>query len=134
MAGVWHDEGENNILNAYLKGTNRPGDSWYLGLYTNSTALAENATLASINELSGNGYSRQLVQDSEWTVSGSEATGAQKTFTASGGNWTNIYGWFLTNVASGTSGILIASEHFSGGPYNVPDGGSLKLTPHITAS
>ena len=128
MAGIWHDEGENNILDAYFKGANRPA-AWYLGLYMNATALAEDATLASISEVSGNGYARQQLADADWTLTNDHVTGAQQTFTASGGSWSNVYGWFLTD---GTK--LIASEHFAGGPYTIQNGQSIKVTPTITAS
>jgi hypothetical protein len=128
MAGVWHDEGENNILDAYFKGTNRPA-AWYIGLYTDAVALGESDGLADLTEVSGSGYARQEMDDADWTLSGDHVTGAQQTFTASGGVWSNVYGWFLTD---GTN--LIASEHFSGGPYTIQDGQSIKITPTITAS
>lgn len=131
MPGVWHDEGEQLNLDVFFKGAARPANSWYLGLYTNSTALGESATLANITEPSGGNYARQLINDADWTRTGSEMSGPQKTFAASGGSWT-VYGWFLCDVASGTTGKLLASEHFSDGPYNVPDGGSVKVTPKFT--
>ena len=127
MAGIWHDEGENNILDAYFKGANRPA-AWYLGLYTNAVALGEADTLASVVEVAGNGYARQQLADADWALTADHVTGTQEIFTASGGAWTDVYGWFLTD---GTR--LIASEHFAGGPYTIQNGQSIKVTPTITA-
>ncbi len=132
---MWHDEGENNILNAYFKDTGRPANSWYIGLYQDANALGESDGLGDITELAeANGYARELIDDANWTVANDAADGMQVTFTANGAAWSDIYGWFLTDCANGTAGNLLASEHFSGGPYNVPDGGSLKLTPTVTAA
>ena len=58
----------------------------------------------------------------------------QKTFTANGGNWGDVVGYFLTDVASGTAGKLVAVEDFSDGPYTVNDGWSVKVTPTVTIS
>ncbi len=131
MAGVWHNEGEELNLDVFFKGAARPADSWYLGLYTNATQPGESATLANITEPSGGNYARKRIYDNDWSRTGSEISAPQQTFQASGGCWT-VYGWFLCTVASGTEGKLLASEHFSDGPYNVPDGGSVKVTPKVT--
>lgn len=133
MAGVWHNEGENNVLEAYFSGANRPADSWYLGLYTNNSALTESATLATITEPSDAGYSRQALLDEDWTVTNDQAEATQQVFEPSASSIT-VYGWFLATVSSGTSGKLLASEHFPSGPYIVPVGGNIKVTPKITAS
>ena len=131
MAGVWHDQGENNILDAYFKGQNRPA-GWYLGLYSNVSALGEAASLADVTEISGTGYARQPLIDDDWTLLNDQVTGVQQTFEPASGSW-NVTGWFLTDKAD-TTGKLIASEHFADGPYVVPVGGNIKLTPKITAS
>jgi hypothetical protein len=132
----WCDEGENNVLDCYLKGTARP--AFYLGLYINPTSEpAEDATLASLTEPSGNGYGRIQLQDADWTLSGTNptlATHVQKTFSCSGGAWGNVYGYFICTAGSGTAGKLLAVEQFSDGPYNVPDGGAVKITPKITCA
>ena len=58
------------------------------------------------------------------------------TFTADspGAGWGNQYGYFITDVASGTAGLLIAVENFSDGPYNVGAGDSIKITGKVTVS
>ena len=131
MPGIWHDEGEQLNLNVFFKGATRPANSWYLGLYTNNTALGESATLTNVTEPSTGGYSRQLINDADWTLQGSSISAPQKTFAPTGSSWT-VYGWFLCTVATGTEGQLLASEHFSDGPYNVSDGGSVKVTITIS--
>jgi hypothetical protein len=134
MVGKWCDEGENYLLDVFFTGEPQPG-TLYLGLYTDpSTEPSESAVLSGLTEPSGADYARQSIASGDWTLSGAQATGPQKTFTASLGAWGNCYGYFLTTVLSGTSGKLLAVENFSDGPYNVPSGGSIKVTPKFTAS
>jgi hypothetical protein len=129
----WCNDGENEVLNVFLKGTARP--SFYLGLYTApSSEPAEDITLSGLTEPSGNGYARIQLLDADWTISADLATHTQKTFSCSGGAWGNVYGWFLCNAPSGTSGKVYAVGQFGDGPYNVPDGGAVKVTVKITAA
>lgn len=128
------DEGENWILDVALKLGTSPPTNVYIGLYTNTTEPAEDATLTSITEPSGNGYARIAIAcGADWNLAGSIITAAQKTFAASGGAWGNVYGYFICTVATGTAGLLLAAEQFSDGPYNVVDGGSVKVTAKFTA-
>ena len=125
-------EGDNHILNTYLKGVTR--GTLYLGLYTDAAEPGESAILSTITELPvANGYARIVIANADVTVVGSLATIAQKTFTASGGIWAAVTGWFLTNVASGTYGPLICVESFSDGARTILDGLTLKITPTFTA-
>jgi hypothetical protein len=126
------NEGINDALNILWKGTTRP--SFYLGLYTNTSEPAATATLTSITEPSGGSYARVALSDGDWTVASQIATNLQKTLAASGAAWGNVYGYFICTAASGTSGKLYAVEQFSDGPYNVVDGGSVKITPKFTES
>lgn len=132
MSGKWNDEGENHVLDCYLKGATRP--TFYLGLFKNTTEPAEAAVMTDITEPTTGGYARLALGDSDWTIVADLATHIQKTFTASGGNFGNCYGWFITTALSGTAGKLICCELFSDGPYNVLDGGSVKVTPKVTAA
>jgi hypothetical protein len=127
------DEGENWAANALFKGVAR--GSLYLGLYVSPTSEpAESAVLTDLTEPSTGGYARVLLSDGDWTVVGAVATHIQKSMAASGAAWGNVYGYFICSVASGAAGILHAVEQFSDGPYNVPDGGSVKVTPKMTVS
>lgn len=132
----WVDAGENRVANVLFGATN-PDANYYLGIYTNSTEPGENAGLPSqsnpITELSGSGYSRKTLARGSWSINADVASFAQQTFTATGGAWSNCYGYFICNSADNT-GQLLCVEHFVGGPYNVPDGGSIKITPNITVA
>lgn len=131
----WCDQGESNVLNIYLKNAAQ-NTNLYLGLYKNSAEPSEAAALSDLTEPSGAGYSRQTLAPGDWAISGSVptmATGSQEVFNCSGGDWAYVYGYFIATVSAGTVGSLIAVEQFSNGPYNVLDGGSVKVTPRITA-
>ena len=127
---VWTDLGENWTANV-LFGSRSPDTTLKIGLYTAPTSEpGETATLSDLTEPSGNGYSRIDLSRGSWTVSGDTATYAEVTFTASGGNWGNVYGYFICT----SDGLLLAAEHFANGPYNVTDGSSVKITPKIKIS
>lgn len=129
----WVDQGENRVANI-LFGSQSPDSNLYMGLYTNSTEPPETATLTNITEVSGGGYGRITLARGSWTISDDSAQYAQQTFTASGASWGNVYGYFICTVQTGTGGVLLCVEHFSNGPYNVQDGGSIKITPKITVA
>lgn len=130
----WCDEGETNVGNIYLK-NQAQNANLYLGLYTApTTEPAETAALASLTEPSGFGYARIALAPAGWTES-PQGTFAQtqKTFTASGGNWGNVYGYFIATSSDGT-GKLVGVEQFSDGPYNVVNGSIVKVTPALPIS
>ncbi len=131
----WCDEGETQVGDSYLKGTAPP--QLYLGLYKDVTEPAEDATLATITEVTvANGYARIILVKADWTEQATKGVFKQieKTFLANGGDWGSVYGYFLTDVASGTAGKLVSVEDFSDGPYAVNDGWSVKVTPQVTIS
>jgi len=125
MAGKWCDEGENRALNILL-GSTSVDATLQLGLYTNTSEPAESDTLSAIVEPSGNGYARKDLTRGSWTIVSDLAEYAEQTFTASGGAWGNVYGYFIT-----VGGKLIAAEQFTNAPYNVTDGSNVKVTPKI---
>lgn len=129
------DEGETNVGNIYLKNQTQNANL-YLGLYKDTTEPAETATLAVITEVGATyGYARIALAPADWTESGQSIfTNSQKTFTASGGTWGNVYGYFLCTVASGTVGKLVCVEQFSDGPYSVVDLSVVKVTPKLTVA
>jgi hypothetical protein len=128
------DEGEGDIGNIYLKNTTQNANL-YLGLYTAPTSEpAEDAVLTGLTEPTGGTYARIALAPADWTKAGSVFTQVQKTFSATGAAWGNCYGYFICTVATGTAGLLIAVEQFSDGPYNVPDGGAVKVTAKMTVS
>lgn len=128
----WVDEGEHRTLDI-LFGAQAVDANVYLGLYTNSTEPLETANLAALSEPVGYGYGRKTLARGSWVITDDHADFAQQQFTASGGAWGNVYGYFIATSIDG-SGKLLCVEHFSNGPYNVQDGGSVKVTPKITCS
>jgi len=132
----WCNEGESSVGDVFLRAQAKP--SLYLGLYKDTTEPAEDAVMTGITEAQTpgvNGYNRIQLADGDWTESPQGVfTNLQKIFTASGGNWGDCYGYFITTAATGTSGKLIAVEHFSDGPYTMNDGWSTKVTPKVTLS
>ncbi|MBI5872703.1 MAG: hypothetical protein HZB36_00970 [Candidatus Omnitrophica bacterium] len=128
----WVDEGETRVAQI-LFGAQAVDATLYLGLYTNTTEPAETANLAAITEPSGNGYARIALSRGTWTITADHADYAQQTFTASGGNWGNVYGYFIATSSDGT-GKLLCVEQFSTAPFNVNDGDSVKVTPKITVA
>jgi len=128
----WCNEGETQVGNIYLKKDTQV--DLYLGLYKNSSEPAEDATLANLTEHSGDGYARIALGAADWTEQAIKGVfeNLQKTFTADGGDWKNICGYFITDVLTGTAGKLIAVEDFSDGPCTVNDGWSVKVTPRVT--
>ena len=128
----WVDEGELRVAQI-LFGAQAVDATLYLGLYTNTTEPAETANLAALTEPSGNGYARIALSRGTWTVTGDYAQYAQQTFTASGGNWGNVYGYFIATSSDGT-GKLLAVEQFTSAPFVVNNGDSIKVTPKITVA
>jgi len=126
----WCDQGETDVLKVYFSGEQAHRSTLYIGLYTNATEPDETATLADIVEPSGSNYARQAIADSEWTVSGSTATAAAKTFAPNGEDWGTVTGYFLATTGDNT-GLLLAVEHFdTGKPLSGDD--ELQVTAKVT--
>ena len=88
------NEGKTNIGAAYLAAGAIP--TLYVGLYKNTTEPAETVVMTGITEqtTAGSGYAR-IALTTSWTEDGTikgQYSHAQITFTASGANWTPIYG------------------------------------------
>lgn len=135
MAGKVCDEGEWFLANAALVSAAESANL-YLGLYTDVAEPGETANLSTISELAegANGYDRIALAAGDWVITDDESEQLQKTFTANGGDWGNVTGYFITDVANGTAGNLIAVENFDDGPYNVLDGLSVLITAKIVTA
>lgn len=107
------DQGEQNMLDDYLRNQNAPS-SFYLALFNDTPTDTD--TLADLTgEPSGNGYQRQQIERNttgwptlELHEGDYRATSKLVTFVAEGGSWGPVTHMILTNVASGTQGLLIA--------------------------
>ena len=111
MASILHDEGEQFLLSVLFSGLAMPTNI-YLGL-DNRTTLAATDTLASlVGEPTVNGYARQPVGSSSFTVvptSGAyQANSPIVTFSASGGSWGPVNNLFMSTSLDNT-GKIIAS-------------------------
>lgn len=123
------NEGEERIANV-LFGSQSIDAVYYMGAYSNGSEPGETATLTDLTEIGGNGYARKTLTRGAFSITDSIATYAEQTFTASGGDWGDVTGYFIANSAD-NSGQLMWVESFSGGAYNITDGSSLKITPSI---
>jgi len=117
---ILHTQGQQQILNALFVGG--PTSNmyipavYYLGLDNRSSLDAANL-LSDVIEPSGGGYARQGVSSTTgFTVqtngSTAQATTGIVSFSSSTG-WGPVQNLFLTNVGSGTSGILYSSVSLS---------------------
>ena len=113
-----HTEGLQFLLEVAFSEEQSVPANFHVGLATDAS-LAENASLASLTEVSGSGYARQAVaSDNVDITSAAAGTNDRKvttktvTFTATG-TWTGANTVFLCSVASGTAGKLIASAPLS---------------------
>jgi hypothetical protein len=131
---IWCDEGENRVLNILLGDTPVDG-AWYLGLYKNSVEPGEDAKVSDLTEPSGFGYARKPLSRglANWTITADEATYPEQTLLAQGGDWGNIYGYFITTTLTGTGGKLMGLEHL-GSAYSVLDGKGIKIIPKLKCS
>ena len=120
------DQGENLVLHLICD-----NKTLYLGLYLNDPEPAENITLTGLTEPTGGAYVRKVLTAGAWNIVGDLAEYAQQVLTASGADWGNVYGYFITDVLSGTSGNIFGVEHFSNGPYNAADGSNVRVTSHL---
>ena len=131
----WTDAGENRVADI-LFDDQAVDATLYLLLYTDPTSEpGETAVDTDLTEPSGGAYARLALSRGTWVVTASAAAYAQQAFTASGGAWGNVYGYFISTGSTGTSGgILLAVENFSDGPYSIGNGDSVAITPTITVA
>lgn len=115
-----HTEGLQFILDVAIRQTQSVPASYYLGWCAESD-LDDNASLADLTELSGNGYGRVAIASNgtDWTsaahsANGRKVTSKACTFTAAGGDWSAAGRWFLASSVD-DSGQLIASGPLASG-------------------
>ena len=127
MALVIPDVGERAML-ARILGTNL-----VLHLFTNNRVPAESDTVAAYTEMSGMGYAAVTLNTNNWTIATvadiSEASYPAITFTFTEGAGSNVYGYYVTDVAGTT---LFWSERFASAPFVIPNGGgTITITPSL---
>lgn len=139
----WVDEFHNLVVNVGLQDMNTQyftGSSysatWYLGLITgpgSGTVYAASDTLTSHAGWSENtsysgGVRPACVFGTATTADPSVINNSGSVATFSINATATIAGAFLTNVSSGTSGILFSEGDFTGGDKSVASGDTLNVT------
>jgi hypothetical protein len=135
-------EGEEWALDVLLRGADNTVPL-YFGLYTDASEPAKAATLASgLTEVAVGSYARALVERSsvgwpllQFSVDRFKAISKNVEFPAPTADYT-ARGLFLTDAASGTSGVLIATYHLSGAASAVNGGPPLvfSISQPVTSS
>jgi hypothetical protein len=128
------NEGLQDLNNKYFKGSAYTA-AWYLGLVTgpgSGTTYAAADTLASKAWTEFTNYSgdRKAVTFGTPTLADPSVisnSASPSVFSITGGGGT-VAGAFLTNVATGTSGILFSEGDFTGGDKIVAAGDTLNVT------
>jgi len=124
------EKGSENILK-YLVGFKPTTETVTLKLYSSNTTPNSLTGAADLTEVTGGGYTSKILGNTDWTVAGSVATTSPLVFTFTAGVG-QIYGYYLVG---NTSGLLIASERFSSGPFNITTSGdSVTVTATISVA
>lgn len=133
MSGKIHYEGQEYLGLVSLKNTSH--ETLYIGLYTNASELTRNQTMANITEVTGGGYARKVLNTADWVVDPVKTVQQGTLFAQPRQTWLfdsavgNVTGYFITTSAIGTTGKLVASEHFPY-PANVNQiGFEIRVTP-----
>ena len=138
----WEDQFHNLVVNEglqdlndkYFKGVTYSA-AWYLGLVTgpgSGTTYAAGDTLAShawteFTDYTGNRKAVTFGTPTLADPSVIDNSGSPSSFVITGGGGT-VAGAFLTNVATGTSGILFSEGDFTGGDKIVASGDTINVT------
>lgn len=126
------DSGENLVLGMI---TNRTApENLVLRLFRNNITPSDTDTAGTYTEAVFPGYAAITLTGASWNApSGGTITyGAQQTFTCSGTSTDDIYGYYVTQLTSGT---LLYSERDAAAPFAVRNSGdNIRITPTISAN
>lgn len=123
--------GENIALGVLVNKT--AAQDLVLRLYQNNIVPADTDTAATYTEATFSGYAPITLTGSSWGApTNGSISYAQQTFTHNGGGTSNnIYGYYVTQVTSGT---LVYSERDPAAAFLIANlGDNIKITPTITA-
>ena len=126
------DVGENLILEMIVNKT--AAQNLSLRLYKNNITPSDTDTAATYTEAVFTGYSAITLTGASWgaAAAGTITYGAQQTFTCTATATDDIYGYYITQVSSGT---LLYSERDASAPFAVRNNGdAIKITPTISAN
>lgn len=123
--------GENIALGVLVNKT--AAQDLVLRLYQNNIVPADTDTAATYTEATFSGYAPITLSGATWgTPTNGSIAYPQQTFTHDGGGTSNnIYGYYVTQVTSGT---LVYSERDPAAAFLIANlGDNIKITPTITA-
>jgi hypothetical protein len=123
--------GEAIALEAFVNRT--APQNGVLRLFRNNITPADTDTAVTYTEAVFPGYAAITLTGANWNAysGGSITYNAQQTFTCSGVSTDDIYGYYITQLASG---ILMWSERDPAAPFAVRNSGdAVRLTPTIGA-
>lgn len=125
--------GENKLLE-FMLGVATPGNQ-VLRLFVNDVTPSDGDTHASYTEMSTLGYAPMPLTKTSWTVAQAsgkaEASYAMQTFTFTAGTPVTVYGYYVTDVTTGT---LLWAERFAAAKTAQFAGDQIKLVPKYTLS
>jgi hypothetical protein len=134
MAGILTSLGEEIVLEALVNKT--APESLELILFVNDYTPVRGSTAANLTEASGSGYSAEALTPASWTfTAGGSPPGRLEyppvTFTFTAALGSDVYGYALVQASSG---LLVAAERFSDGPYAITvNGDEIVVTLVLTA-
>lgn len=129
------NEGLQDLNNKYFKGVTYTA-AWFLGLvtgpgsgttYNAGDTLATHAGWTEFTDYSGNRKAVTFGTPTLADPSVIDNSGSPSQFVISGAGGT-VAGAFLTNVATGTSGVLFSEGDFTGGDKLVASGDTINVT------
>ena len=132
MALNFPDVGENLALGMIVNKT--AAENLVLRLFKNNITPSDTDTTGTYTEATFPGYVAITLTGASWgaPAGGVITYGAQQTFTCSGTSTDDIYGYYVTQLTSGT---LLYSERDGAAPFAVrTSGDNIKLTPTIGAN
>lgn len=125
------DQGEEHFSDILFGSTPVDG-AIYMGLYRDTLEPPEDVVLTDFDEPYGSGYGRKQLTRGQWTRADDLSTYELQTFLASGGDWGDIYGYFLATTINNT-GLCLAICHFDA-PFEVTAGKGIKIVPQMRIS
>jgi hypothetical protein len=134
VAGMLTSLGEQIVLEALANKT--APQSLVLKLFTNDYTPVRGSTSANLTEASGSGYSAATLTPASWSFTAGGSPPGRLEYPAVTFGFTDalavpVYGYFLVQTSSG---LLVAAERFSDGPYTIAlNGDEIVITPVLTA-
>lgn len=131
MAGITPIEGQQLIAKLlYSRVLVDRDEDLELGLFTNAT-VGETTTLADIDEPALGGYARKTLSDASWDITAGEAGYAALSFTAVGGAFVDVMGYFIATKSASGSPRLLHLEVDPDGPFTVDAANTYSVTLSI---